>query len=156
MSAWRVRVARSSIVAASIVGLTSCTEPSQTQSYEPNYALVFFDSGSTSLNKQAKQKLSDVMLEPTEPIKAVLKPDSPRMICVTGHADAVGSESDNKELGQRRAVAVAKYLIELGAPEKRIIVSSLGSAKPLVVTPRNTSAAPNRRVEVVFGCEAGR
>jgi len=155
MSAWPVRVVRSSIVAA-FIGLTSCAEPSPTQSYEPNYVLVFFDSGSTSLNKQAKQKLSDVMVEPTEPIKAVLKPDSPRMICVTGHADAVGSESNNKELGQRRAVAVAKYMIELGAPEKRITVGSLGSAKPLVVTPPNTSAAANRRVEVVFGCEPGR
>jgi peptidoglycan-associated lipoprotein len=155
MSAWRVRVARSSIVAA-FMGLTSCAEPSPTQNYEPNYVLVFFDSGSTSLNKQAKQKLSDVMVEPTEPIKAVLKPDSPRMICVTGHADAVGSESNNKELGQRRAVAVAKYMIELGAPEKRITVGSLGSAKPLVVTPPNTSAPANRRVEVVFGCEPGR
>jgi peptidoglycan-associated lipoprotein len=155
MSAWPVRVVRSNIVAA-FIGLTSCVEPSQTQSYEPNYVLVFFDSGSTSLNKQAKQKLSDVMVEPTEPIKAVLRPDSSRMICVTGHADAVGSESDNKELGQRRAVAVAKYLIELGAPEKRIIVGSLGSFKPLVVTPPNTSAAANRRVEVVFGCQPGR
>src|SRR5215467_7704160 len=155
MEALQRRVACSMVAAAS-AWLMSCNGEQQAPSQEPNYVLVFFDSGSTSLNKQAKQKLSDVMVEPTEPIKAVLKPDSPRMICVTGHADAVGSESNNKELGQRRAVAVAKYMIELGAPEKRITVGSLGSAKPLVVTPPNTSAAANRRVEVVFGCEPGR
>ena len=155
MGALQRRVACSMVAAASAL-LISCNGEQQAPSQEPNYALVFFDSGSTSLTKQAKQKLSDVMLEPTEPIKAVLKPDSSRMICVTGHTDAVGSENENKELGQRRAVAVTKYLVELGAPEMRIVVRSLGSSKPLVVTPLNTSAAANRRVEVVFGCETGR
>ena len=155
MGALQRRVACSMVAAAS-AWLMSCNGEQQAPSQEPNYALVFFDSGSTSLNKQAKQKLSDVMLEPTEPIKAVLKPDSSKMICVTGHTDAVGAEYQNKELGQRRAVAATKYLVELGAPEKRIVVRSLGSSKPLVVTPPNTSAAANRRVEVVFGCDTGR
>src|SRR5215471_20180101 len=100
MSSRQGRIACAIILTASAL-LMSCNGELPAPSQEPNYALVFFDSGSTSLGKPAKQKLSDVMLEPTEPIKAVLRPDSSRMICVTGHADAVGSESDNKELGQR-------------------------------------------------------
>ena len=154
MLARRAGIACSTMVAASAL-LISCTNGAEEPPNEPSYVLVLFESGSVSLGKQAKQKLSDAMLEPTAPIKAVLRPDSPKTICVTGHTDAVGSESENKEIGQRRAVAVAKYLIELGAPEKRIVVSSLGSTKPLVVTPPNTSAAANRRVEVVFGCSPG-
>jgi outer membrane protein OmpA-like peptidoglycan-associated protein len=155
MSARQGRIVCAIILTASAL-LTACAdETSQTQS-EPNYAFVFFDSDSATLGKQAKQKLSDVMLEPTEPIKAVLKPDSTKTICVTGHADGTGTEDANRELGQRRAVAVAKYLVELGAPEKRIKVSTLGSSKPLVITPPNTPAAANRRVEVIFGCNGGR
>jgi len=63
-----------------------------------------------------------------------------------------GPEAINKEFGQRRADAVAKYLVELGVPQQRIVTDSLGSSRPLVVTPRNTSEISNRRVEVVFGC----
>jgi outer membrane protein OmpA-like peptidoglycan-associated protein len=143
-----------STILAAFALLTACAEQSDALIYgsDPNYAMVFFDSGSSSLGKQAKQKLSDVVSNPLEPIKSVLKPDSSKKICVTGNTDNIGSQAANKELGQRRADAVAKYLVELGVPERRIVTSSLGSSKPLVVTPPNTPEVVNRRVEVVFGC----
>jgi peptidoglycan-associated lipoprotein len=81
-----------------------------------------------------------------------LKPDSSQKICVIGNSDKSGSEAANKEFGQRRADAVARYLVELGVPEKRIVTSSLGSSKPLVITPPNTPEVANRRAEIVFGC----
>jgi outer membrane protein OmpA-like peptidoglycan-associated protein len=141
-------------ISVAVTLLAACAEDPQVPepSSDPNYVIVLFDSGSATLNKQAKQKLSDFVLNPGEPVKAVLKPDSTKKVCVTGHADGIGSETENRELGQRRAAAAAKYLIELGAPEKRIVITSMGSSKPLVITPPNTSAAANRRVEIVFGC----
>ena len=57
----------------------------------------------------------------------------------------------NREVAQRRADAVAKYLVELGVPQERIVTSSLGSSKPLVVTAPQTSEISNRRVEIVVG-----
>jgi outer membrane protein OmpA-like peptidoglycan-associated protein len=142
----------STIIAAFALLAACAEEPMPLLGSDPNYSMVFFDSGSSSLSKQSKQKLSDDVLTPLAPIKAVLRPDSSKKICVTGHSDNTGSEATNKELGQRRAVVVAKYLVELGVPQERIVVSSLGSSKPLVVAPPNTSAVANRRVEVVFGC----
>ena len=55
-------------------------------------------------------------------------------VCVGGHSDKTGTEPVNREVAQRRADAVTKYLVELGVPQERIVTSSLGSSKPLVVT----------------------
>ena|SRR5258708_21020172 len=138
---------------AAFVLLAACAEDSMAlRGSEPNYTMVFFDSGSAALGKQAKQRLSDVVLNPWEPIKTVLKPDSSQKICVTGNSDNTGSEAANKEFAQRRAEAVAKYLVELGVSQERIVVRSLGSSKPLVITPPNTREVTNRRVEIIFGC----
>jgi outer membrane protein OmpA-like peptidoglycan-associated protein len=140
-------------IVAAFALLTACADEAMAlRSSEPNYTMVFFDSGSSSLGKQAKQRLSEVVLKPWEPIKSVLKPDSSQKICVIGNSDKSGSEAANKEFGQRRADAVARYLVELGVPEKRIVTSSLGSSKPLVITPPNTPEVANRRAEIVFGC----
>ena len=143
---------RSTTVAA-IALLAACAEDSTAlQGSEPNYAMVFFDSGSSALSKRAKEKIAGVVSTPVEPIKSVLKPNSPKKICVTGNSDNTGSEAVNKEIGQRRADATAKYLVELGVPQERLVVRSLGSSKPIVITPPNTPEVANRRVEIVFGC----
>jgi len=105
-----------------------------------------------TLNKRAQDQLTYTVTNPTPPIKAALQPSSKAKICVTGHTDKVGPETVNKEVGQRRADAVAKYLVGLGVPEQRIVTASLGSSRPLVVTGPGTSEISNRRVEVVFGC----
>jgi outer membrane protein OmpA-like peptidoglycan-associated protein len=150
-----LHVARTSIAIVAL--LAACAEEAMPLlGSDPNYSMVFFDSGSSTLGKQARQKLSDDVLKPSPPIKAVLRSESSAKICVTGHADNTGSEVINKEIGQRRADAVAKYLVELGAPQQRIVVGTLGSSKPLVVVPPNTPVVTNRRVEVVFGCDSAR
>lgn len=54
---------------------------------------------------------------------------------VYGHTDAVGSNSYNKRLGQRRANAVVRYLSARGISRSRLeAVSSFGETRPLVVT----------------------
>jgi outer membrane protein OmpA-like peptidoglycan-associated protein len=136
-----------------LAALAACVDDQQAlQSSEPNYTMVFFASDSVALNKRAQDQLSDVVKNPTPPVRAALPPNSKVRICVSGHSDNVGPEAINKEVAQRRADAVAKYLAGLGVPAERIATSSLGSAKPLVVTSRGTSEISNRRVEVVFGC----
>lgn len=61
---------------------------------------------------------------------------------VYGHTDAVGSDSYNRRLGQRRANAAVAYLIARGVSRSRLeAVVSLGETQPLIVTegrePRN-------------------
>jgi outer membrane protein OmpA-like peptidoglycan-associated protein len=141
------------IVVASCALLAACLDDQQAlQTSDPIYTMVFFATDSVSLNKRAQDQLANTVSNPTPPIKAALQPNSKTKICVTGHTDKVGPETINKEVAQRRADAVAKYLVELGVPQQRIVTASLGSSKPLVVTAPGTPEISNRRVEVVFGC----
>lgn len=141
------------IVVATCATLAACVDDQQAlQTSDPIYTMVFFPSDSVALNKRAKDQLSHTVNNPTPPIKAALQPNAKARICVNGHTDKVGPETINKEIAQRRADAVAKYLVELGVPQQRIVTASLGSSKPLVVTAAGTSETANRRVEVVFGC----
>ena len=141
------------IVVATCATLAACVDDQQAlQTSDPIYTMVFFATDSVSLNKRAQDQLTNTVRDPTPPIKAALQPNSKAKICVTGHTDKVGPETINKEVAQRRADAVAKYLVELGVPQQRIVTESLGSSKPLVVTAPGTPEISNRRVEVVFGC----
>lgn len=141
------------IVVASCALLAACLDDQQAlQTSDPIYTMVFFATDSVSLNKRAQDQLANTVSNPTPPIKAALQPNSKAKICVTGHTDKVGPETINKEVAQRRADAVAKYLVELGVPQQRIVTASLGSSKPLVVTAPGRPEISNRRVEVVFRC----
>jgi outer membrane protein OmpA-like peptidoglycan-associated protein len=133
--------------------LAACLDDQQALlTSDPIYTMVFFSTDSVTLNKRAQDQLTNTVKEPTPPIKAALQPNSKARICVTGHTDKVGPETINQEVGQRRADAVAKYLVGLGVPQQRIVTASMGSSKPLVVTGPGTPEISNRRVEVVFGC----
>ncbi len=55
---------------------------------------------------------------------------------VYGHTDAVGSDSYNKRLGQRRANAAVAFLTQQGISRSRLeAVVSFGKSRPLVATP---------------------
>lgn len=139
------------IVVAICATLVACVDDQQAlQASDPIYTMVFFATDSVSLDKRARDQLTKTVRDPTPPIRAALQPNSKAKICAIGHSDKVGSATINREVAQRRADAVAKYLVELGVPQQRIVTASLGSSKPLVVT--NTPEISNRRVEVVFGC----
>jgi outer membrane protein OmpA-like peptidoglycan-associated protein len=136
-----------SVVAACTLVVACVDDQPPPRGTEPLYTIVFFASGSTRPSKQAEQQLADFVSHPTGPVKAM--PEA--KLCVAGHSDNVGPEPANREFAQKRADAVARYLVELGVAQERIVTSSLGSAKPLVVTPPQTAEIANRRVEVVVG-----
>ena len=143
------------VVRACSPRLAACVDDQQAlQSSEPNYTMVFFASDSVALNKRAQDQLSDTVKDPTPPVQAALQPNSKARICVSGHSDNVGPETINKEVGpaprrRRGQVPRRAWACRSGA---HCNVTSLGSTKPLVVTPRGTPEISNRRVEVVFGC----
>jgi outer membrane protein OmpA-like peptidoglycan-associated protein len=136
------------IVVASCALLAACLDDQQAlRSSEPLYTMVFFATDSTTLAKRARDQIADFVANPVGPIKTMPK----AKVCVGGHSDKTGTEPVNREVAQRRADAVTKYLVELGVPQERIVTTSLGSSKPLVVTAPQTSEISNRRVEVVVG-----
>jgi outer membrane protein OmpA-like peptidoglycan-associated protein len=136
------------IVVATCAMLVACLDDQQAlQSSEPLYTMVFFASDSTALSKRARDQVAGFVANPMGPIKTMPK----AKVCVGGHSDNTGTEPTNREVAQRRADVVAKYLVELGVPQERIVTSSLGSSKPLVVTGPQTPEITNRRVEIVVG-----
>jgi outer membrane protein OmpA-like peptidoglycan-associated protein len=136
------------IVVATCAMLVACADDQQAlKSSEPLYTMVFFASDSTALSKRARDQIAGFAANPVGPIKTMPK----AKVCVGGHSDKTGTEPLNREVAQRRADAVAKYLVELGVPQERIVTSSLGSSKPLVATGPQTPEISNRRVEIVVG-----
>lgn len=69
-------------------------------------------------------------------------------ITITGHTDARGSDEYNQRLSERRARAVADYLIEAGLSSQRFTVDGLGKAYPLDTGDNDEAHARNRRVEL--------
>lgn len=68
-------------------------------------------------------------------------------IAITGHSDASGSESWNRQLSRARAQSVADYLIRAGIAAERLIVTGLGSSRPIADNSTALGRSRNRRIE---------
>lgn len=68
-------------------------------------------------------------------------------IAITGHSDASGSESWNLQLSRARAQSVADYLIRAGIAAGRLIVTGLGSSRPIADNSTALGRSQNRRIE---------
>jgi outer membrane protein OmpA-like peptidoglycan-associated protein len=70
-----------------------------------------------------------------------------KRIEIAGHTDDVGSQEYNRVLSERRAGAVAKYLVERGIAGIRLVVRGYGKKAPLDPTQTEEARSKNRRVE---------
>ncbi|CAN5281355.1 OmpA family protein [soil metagenome] len=69
-------------------------------------------------------------------------------IDIYGHTDAIGSDDYNQALSQRRAVAVADYLVSRGVQAARIATRGFGKTQPVAANDTEAGRAANRRVEI--------
>ena len=69
---------------------------------------------------------------------------------VVGHTDAIGSDAYNQSLSERRADAVADYLVYRHAEPDRIYVAGQGESEPIASNASISGRAANRRVEIVL------
>jgi peptidoglycan-associated lipoprotein len=69
------------------------------------------------------------------------------VIQLAGHCDSRGTQEYNMALGERRALAVREYLIQLGIPGDRLITISYGKEFPAATGDNESAWAKNRRVE---------
>jgi len=69
------------------------------------------------------------------------------IIQVAGHCDGRGTQEYNLALGERRALAVRQYLIQLGVTGDRLITISYGKEFPAVMGDNESAWAKNRRAE---------
>src|SRR5688572_22156591 len=68
-------------------------------------------------------------------------------IRVAGHADERGSSEYNLALGQRRAAAAKRYLVERGVAESRVETTSFGEERPVCTDSNESCWSQNRRDE---------
>jgi outer membrane protein OmpA-like peptidoglycan-associated protein len=68
---------------------------------------------------------------------------------VQGHTDNKGAAAYNKNLSDRRAKSVMKYLFEHGVETSRLASHGYGFERPLVDNSTEQNRALNRRVQFV-------
>ena len=68
---------------------------------------------------------------------------------VAGHTDADGEEAANQALSEKRAQAVADYLIRAGLPANRFTPVGYGSTQPIAGNDSDQGKAQNRRIDFV-------
>jgi outer membrane protein OmpA-like peptidoglycan-associated protein len=103
---------------------------------------VTFATGSADLNASFFSVLESVAL--------VLKEYDKTIIDVAGHTDSVGSEQSNQLLSERRANAVAEFLVSQGVARNRIEAKGYGESYPIADNNTPEGRQLNRRVELAL------
>ncbi len=93
-------------------------------------------------------KLKPSFYSPLDKIADVLTRYPKTQIVVAGHTDSVGSEKYNLDLSNRRAIAVADYLVKKGVAAPRLGTEGRGELEPIATNDSAEGRAKNRRVEI--------
>jgi outer membrane protein OmpA-like peptidoglycan-associated protein len=101
-----------------------------------------FAAGTTALTPATRQSI-DAFIRQVPGVQE-------RQLVVVGHTDRTGSEEANYRLGQQRAAAVARYLLdEYGLDPVRVLVASAGDTRPVADNTTAEGRQQNRRVEIL-------
>lgn len=103
---------------------------------------VMFDTGKATLRPGAVSGLTK--------LATFLQEHPERTVQIEGHTDSVGSESSNMLLSQKRADAVANFLIGKGISATRLHAVGKGEGFPVASNDTATGRQQNRRVEVII------
>ncbi len=79
-----------------------------------------------------------------------LSANSSASVRLEGHADERGTVEYNLALGERRAMAVRRFLMANGASASQLDVVSYGEERPASMSHTESSWSENRRVEVKY------
>jgi OOP family OmpA-OmpF porin len=108
-----------------------------------------FPSGGATLSPAARARIDKEVIEPMRGFASI------SLIHVDGHTDRIGSPQANQKLSERRADAVANYLVSKGADRSKIETLGSGKTNPIKSCPDQKDRkklveclAPNRRVIV--------
>ncbi len=104
-------------------------------------AKIRFDSGRASIDRDS-MGLLDKLIE-----TALRCPTA--NIEVAGHTDSDGDNTANMALSEKRAQAVAEYLIKAGLPTDRLRAVGYGSSQPVAANDTDEGKAKNRRIDFV-------
>ena len=98
---------------------------------------ILFKPGQTKLSESSYPLLEQAALD--------LEANEGSYIVIEGHADVTGNAKSNEILSRKRAVAVKKYLVEMGVNPQRLITIGRGSRVPAASNDTPEGRAQNRR-----------
>jgi outer membrane protein OmpA-like peptidoglycan-associated protein len=104
--------------------------------------LVFFDFDRSNLTADARHVIDAAI--------ASYRSTGSARVEVSGYTDLAGTQAYNLRLSQRRADAVANYMMHQGLPKNVMDVKWFGKQHPRVPTPDGVREPQNRRVEIVM------
>ncbi|HJU74087.1 MAG TPA: OmpA family protein [Gemmatimonadaceae bacterium] len=109
---------------------------------------VFFDYDQSVVTDESRAILDRKL--------PILRANAGLRLRISGHADERGSDEYNIALGQRRAAAVKRYLMDQGVDGGRIDIVSFGEERPAVQGGTEDAFAQNRRAEfeITAGADA--
>jgi peptidoglycan-associated lipoprotein len=152
---------------AVIVGLFGCATSSKDDAGSAGTGSEFSDAGAT-VGSEADSSATEIpkgwtdpgmvhfafdRSEITEADVPVLKNVAGQLndlgikIVISGYTDDRGTEEYNLALGERRAAAVRRYLVNLGVPANQMTIVSYGELRPLQQGNNETAWAMNRRAQ---------
>ena len=100
---------------------------------------IYFDYDKSNIRPEFQPVL--------EGIAAWAAKNPARQLLVEGHCDERGTDEYNLALGERRALAVRRYLVALGLAADRMHTISYGEEKPAVPGSDESAWSKNRRAE---------
>lgn len=104
---------------------------------------INFETGSEKILKTSFKDL-DILAN-------LMKEEADLKAEIQGHTDNAGKADKNKELSQKRADAVKKYLVDKGIDASRLTAVGYGQEQPIANNNTAAGKAKNRRVEFKLG-----
>lgn len=83
---------------------------------------LYFEFDEDEMNPRTRRQLEIVTM--------ILKADPGKKITLSGHTDALGSDSYNNQLSSRRAAVVREYLTGAGVASAQIVTVGKGASQP--------------------------
>ena len=101
---------------------------------------LLFETNRAVLTPESERQLLEEVLP-------VIRDNADLELRIDGHTDDRGSAEYNRDLSQRRAEAVRRFLIDEGISAKRLQARGFGESQPLVPNDSDENLARNRRTE---------
>lgn len=79
-----------------------------------------------------------------------LRDNPSEKIKITGYTDNIGTDAYNMELGRKRAMVVAHYLVDKGIAINRMEIKSMGASGFTASNATPAGRFKNRRTEILF------
>ncbi len=104
---------------------------------------VYFDYDRSEVRASERNKIESVATQ-------IKNGPAGQDLLIEGHCDERGTEEYNRALGERRALAVREYLVNLGIAASRIRTISYGEDRPASAGHDDAAWSMNRRGEFVL------